>query len=109
MTRLQDIKGPGASRSSGPRVRSLSEWLFSSFVHDLRNPVATICAGTEILMNADVAPTEVKRVTANMHRAAGRMRDLLAEVSCLTYGKNSAAEICYIDEVIDAASEAAWE
>jgi signal transduction histidine kinase len=107
VTRLQDIKGPCASRSSGPRVRRLSEWLFTSVVHDLRNPLATICASAEILMSADAAPAQVKRVAANMHRAAGRMSDLLAEVSRLTYGKNSAAEICYIDQVIDAASEAA--
>jgi hypothetical protein len=73
VTLLQDIQGPGASRSRAPRVRSLSEsiassdWLSSSIVHDLRNPVATIYAGTEMLMNPDVAPTEVKRLATNMY------------------------------------------
>src|ERR1700682_6043747 len=97
----------------GPRVRRLWEsipnpdWLSSSIVHDLRNPVATIYAGAEMLMNADTAPTEVKRLAANVYRAARRMGELLAEVSCLTYGRKSAAEICDIREVIAAASEAA--
>jgi signal transduction histidine kinase len=113
VTRLQEIQGTGASRHRGPRVRSLSEsmassnWLSSSIAHDLRNPVATIYAATEMLMNADAGPTEVKRLAANMYRAAGRMRELLAEVSRLTYGNKSTAEICDIREVIAAASEAA--
>jgi len=38
-------------------------------------------------MSADAAPPEVKRLAGNLYRAAGRMRDLLAEVSCLSYGK----------------------
>jgi signal transduction histidine kinase len=96
---------------SDPRAQNLSEsmaslnWLSSSIVHDLRNPVATIYAGTEMLMHADAAPTEVKRLAANVYRAAGRMRDLLADVSCATFGKVSTAEI---REVIVAASDAAF-
>ena len=82
-------------------------WLSTSIVHDLRNPVATIYAGIEILMNVDAMPTEVKRLAANMYRAAGRMRELLAEVSCVMYGNRSIAERCEIHELIAAASEAA--
>lgn len=112
MTWLQD-QARGATDASGPRVQSPSksistlDRLSSSIVHDLRNPVATIYAGTEMLMNADAAPSEVKRLAANMYRAAGRMRELLAEVSCETCGNKSTAEMCEIGEVIAAASEAA--
>ncbi len=77
----------------------------ASIVHDLRNPVATIYVGAEMLMNVDAAPVLVKRLAANMHRAAGRVRELLAEVSSATFG--STVEICEIREVIAAASEAA--
>src|SRR5258706_7384157 len=91
-TELQAVTrlGPDASRSGDPRVRSQSEsmgnwdWLSNSIVHDLRNPVATIYAGAEMLMSADVAPAEIKRLAANVHRAAGRVRELLTEVSYLT-------------------------
>jgi K+-sensing histidine kinase KdpD len=98
---------------SDPRAGNTSEsmdslnWLSSGIVHDLRNPVATIYAGTEMLMNADTAPTEVKRLAANLYRAAGRMRDLLADVCCATFGNVSTTEICEIREVIVAASDAA--
>jgi signal transduction histidine kinase len=83
ISRLQDIEAHDASHSQHPRVQSVSEsmsvmdWLSTSIVHDLRNPVATIYAGTEVLMNVDPTPTEVKRLTANMYRAADRMRELL--------------------------------
>jgi signal transduction histidine kinase len=81
------------------------DWLSTSIVHDLRNPVATIYAGAEMLMNVDAAPTAVKRLAANMYRAAGRVREMLAEVSSAAYG--SVVEICEIREVIAAATEAA--
>jgi His Kinase A (phospho-acceptor) domain len=58
-------------------------WLSTSIVHDLKNPLGTISAGAEMLMELNLAPTEVKRLAANMHRAAGRMRELLADLGIL--------------------------
>lgn len=43
--------------------------------------LGTISAGAEMLMVLDLAPTEVKRLAANIRRAAGRMRDLLADLA----------------------------
>ena len=83
------------------------DWLSTSIVHDLRNPVATIYAGSEMLMNVGAMPAEVKRLAANMYRAAGRMQEMLAEVSCLTCGNRSITESCEIRELIAEASEAA--
>ena len=99
-------------RTQDPRPQSVSDsmsatdWLSTSIVHDLRNPVATIYAATEMLMDVDT-PIEVKRLAANMYRAAGRMRELLAEVTCVTCGNQSIAERCGIHDLIAAASEAA--
>jgi signal transduction histidine kinase len=113
MSRLQDIDAHDASHCQDRRAQSVSEsmsaidWLSTSIVHDLRNPVTTIYAGTEMLMNVDITPAEVKRLAANMNRAARRMRELLAEVSCVTSGNRSIAERCEIRELIAAASDAA--
>jgi signal transduction histidine kinase len=82
-------------------------WLSTSIFHDLRNPVGTIYAGAEILMNSDTTATQVKRLAANMYRAAGRMRELLTELNSVTCANRSTAEICNIGELIAAASEAA--
>ena len=56
-------------------------WLSASILHDLRNPLGTICVGAELLMDLDSTSTQVKRLAANMCRAAGRMRQLLADLA----------------------------
>jgi len=98
---------PLASRSEGwqKRISSIG-WLSTSIVHDLRNPLGTVCAGAEMLMELDLAPTQVKRLAANIHRAAGRMRELLADLASASCGNKSTFEICKIHDVIAAASEA---
>jgi signal transduction histidine kinase len=107
--RWQDIGIADAADPWRPRSESRSEvsWLSASILHDLRNPVGTIYAGAEMLMTVDSTPTQVKRLAANMHRAAGRMRELLTDLASATYGNRSTPEICNIREIIAAASEAA--
>jgi signal transduction histidine kinase len=92
---------------SGSESRSRAGWFSASILHDLRNPVGTIYAGAEMLMTLDTTPNQVKRLAANMHRAAGRMRELLTDLTSLTYGKRSTVEICDIREIIAAAWDAA--
>src|SRR6202795_1074411 len=101
---IADAADPWRARSES---RSEASWLSASILHDLRNPVGTIYAGAEMLMTLDTTPNQVKRVATNMHRAAGRMRELLTDLTSVTYGKGSTPEICDIREIIAAASEAA--
>ena len=107
--RWQDIGIADAADPWRPGSESRSEagWLSASILHDLRNPVGTIYAGAELLMTLDTTPNQVKRLAANMHRAASRMRELLTDLTSVTYGKGSRPEICDIRELIAAASEAA--
>jgi signal transduction histidine kinase len=93
-------------QSSGEGI-SMIAWLSTSIVHDLRNPLGTICAGAEMLMDLDSTPTQAKRLAANIYRAAGRMRELLADLTGVARGDRSTAEICDIREVIVAAADAA--
>jgi signal transduction histidine kinase len=101
---IADAAHPQRARSE---TRSEASWLSASILHDLRNPVGTIYAGAEMLMTLDTAPNQVKRLAANMHRAAGRMRELLTDLASATYGNRLTPEICDIREIIAAASEAA--
>jgi signal transduction histidine kinase len=82
-------------------------WLSASILHDLRNPLGTICAGAELLIDLDCTSTQVKRLAGNMARAAGRMRQLLAELASLARDNVSTPEICDIRQVIAGAAEAA--
>jgi signal transduction histidine kinase len=82
------------------------EWLSTSIVHDLRNPLGAIYAAAEMLIDLDPTPAQIKRLAANIYRAAGRMRELLADLNTVACGIRSAAELCDIGEVIAAASDA---
>jgi signal transduction histidine kinase len=81
-------------------------WLSTSIVHDLRNPLGTVFAGAEMLLELDLSPAQVKRLAANIHHAAGRMRELLADLASAGRGNRSTHEMCKISDVIAAASEA---
>jgi signal transduction histidine kinase len=95
-------------RSQNPReATSTIGWFSASILHDLRNPLTTICAGAELLMDVDYNSTEVKRLAARLCHAAGRMRQLLADLPSVTRDNVSTAEVCDLREVIAAASEAA--
>ena len=92
---------------SGQARTSSMDWLSTSIVHDLRNPLGTVFAGAEMLMQLDPASTQGKRLAANIYRAAGRIRELLADLAGASRGNKSTFEICEIRDVITAASQAA--
>jgi len=104
---------PALADQSQPQAQNLREnisaveWLSVSIVHDLRNPLGAICAAAEMLVGFDAGPTQVKRLASNIYRAAGRMRELLADLNSVSHGSRPTAEICDIGEVIAAASDAA--
>jgi signal transduction histidine kinase len=91
---------------SQPEGASAVEWLSTSIVHDLRNPLATIYAAAETLVDLHSAPIQVKRLAANIYDAADRMRKLLADLNGDLGGHPSRAEICNIRDIIAAACEA---
>jgi signal transduction histidine kinase len=97
---------PSRPESWQKRVTSIG-LLSTSIVHDLRNPLGTVFAGAEMLMRLDPASAQAKRLTANIYRAASRMRELLADLAAVNYGRKSTPEICEIRDVIAEASEAA--
>jgi signal transduction histidine kinase len=98
---------PQASRSETWQKRISTELLSASIVHDLRNPLGTVIAGAEMLVDLDLTPAQVKRLAANILRSAGRMRDLVADLVGASGGNKSTSETCNIHDVIAAASEVA--
>src|SRR5712691_2820097 len=86
----RDPSGVNKDRAHGGRsddtkvdaIRTISTgWRSASILHDLRNPLGTICAGAELLIELDSTSIQVKRLAANMARAAERMRRLLADLT----------------------------
>lgn len=80
--------------------------LASSIVHDLRNPLASIYGGAEMLVDGELSEEQTQRVGRNIYRSSRVIKDLLQELSEVSRGRVEAPEICALDEIAGAAVEA---
>ena len=80
--------------------------LSASIVHDLRNPLAAIYGGAEMLVDRDLPTGHVKRLAANIYQASRRIQDLLQDLLQVSRGKGRAPEMCRLREVASAAWDA---
>jgi signal transduction histidine kinase len=80
--------------------------LSTSIVHDLRNPLAAIYGGAEMLIDGALSAPQVQRLASNIYKSSRRMQQLLQELVDAGRGKSSGAEVCRLKEVVDAAYEA---
>ena len=62
--------------------------LSTSIVHDLRNPLAAIYGGAEMLVDSDLPPSQVKRLAQNIYRASRRIQELLQDLVNVSRGKH---------------------
>jgi len=76
--------------------------LSSSIVHDLRNPLAAVYGGAEMLVDSELTPPQVKRLAANIYRASRRIQELLQDLLNVSRGSARGAEICKLREVAEA-------
>jgi signal transduction histidine kinase len=77
--------------------------LSASIVHDLRNPLASIFGGSEMLVDGDLSRDQVRRLSLNIYRASRRVQALLQELSDVRRGQGHARETCRLREIIEAA------
>lgn len=77
--------------------------LSTSIIHDLRNPLAAIYGGAEMLVDTELSREQVRRLAANIYRSSRQVQDLLQELADVTEGRGHAREICRLREVIAAA------
>jgi signal transduction histidine kinase len=79
--------------------------LASSIVHDLRNPLASIYGGAEMVMDGQLSEAQLRRVAGNIYRSSRAINDLLQELVDVSRGRTQAPEVCRLSEVIAAASD----
>jgi signal transduction histidine kinase len=79
--------------------------LSTSIVHDLRNPLAAIYAGAEMLMDSNLPEEQTRRLARNIYRASRGIQDMLQQLLNAARGKSDASEMCSVRDVIGAA----WE
>ncbi len=81
----------------------------SSIVHDLRNPLAAIYGGAEMMVDTELSPSQVKRVAANIYKSSRRIQEMLQDLLQVTRGTRGAKELCSLAEVVAAAVESNQE
>ncbi|MGI8742822.1 MAG: ATP-binding protein [Bryobacteraceae bacterium] len=79
--------------------------LSTSIVHDLRNPLAAIYGGAEMLVDGELSGTQIQRLARNIYRSSRRVQELLQELIDVPRGKVRSPESCRLREVIEAAAE----
>jgi signal transduction histidine kinase len=79
--------------------------LSASIVHDLRNPLAAIYGGAEMLVDSDLSPEQVRRLASNIYRSSRQIQSLLHELSDVSAGRGHMREMCRLREVVAAACE----
>ena len=79
--------------------------LSTSIVHDLRNPLAAIYGGSEMLVDSDLPPEQVRRLAQNIYRSSRHVQELLSELTDVTRGRTQAPEPCDLNEIVAAASD----
>ena len=77
--------------------------LSTSIVHDLRNPLAAIYAGAEMLVDSNLPEEQTRRLARNIYRASRGIQDMLQQLLNVARGKSDASEMCSVREVIEAA------
>jgi signal transduction histidine kinase len=83
--------------------------LSSSIVHDLRNPLAAIYGGAEMLVDSELSEAQMKRLAGNIYRASRRMQGLLQDLLHVSRGKTASPEVARLREVASAAVESVRE
>lgn len=79
--------------------------LSSSIVHDLRNPLAAIYGGAEMMMDGDLNATQLQRLAGNIYRSSRAIKDMLQELVDVSRGSIQSPETCRLAEVVSAAVE----
>jgi signal transduction histidine kinase len=80
--------------------------LSSSIAHDLRNPLAAIYGGAEMMMDGNLTEAQMHRVAGNIYRSSRVINDLLQELLDVSRGRMQSPELCNLSEVVSAACEA---
>jgi signal transduction histidine kinase len=79
--------------------------LTGSIVHDLRNPLAAIYGGAEVLIDSDLPPAQAKRLAATIYRASRRIQEMLQDLVNISRGKTGKSERCKLCEIVSAARD----
>jgi|KBSMisStandDraft_5_1062788.scaffolds.fasta_scaffold06806_2 signal transduction histidine kinase len=79
--------------------------LSSSIVHDLRNPLAAIYGGAEMLVDAGLSTEQRDRIAVSIYRSSRRIQELLQELTDMSRAKAKRVESCRLVEIVQGARD----
>jgi signal transduction histidine kinase len=79
--------------------------LSASILHDLWNPVAAISGAAEMLVDKDLPPAQIKRLSGNIYRASQRIQEMLQDQLNVSRGESRRPEPSRLREIAEAACE----
>jgi signal transduction histidine kinase len=79
--------------------------LATSIVHDLRNPLATIYGGAEMLLYAQLPEAQIQRLAGNMFGASQQIQVLLQDLLDVGRGKTGEIQVCDLREIAGAVAD----
>ena len=74
--------------------------LASSIVHDLRNPLAAIYGGAEMMVDTELSPPQMKRLANNIYEASRRISSMLEDLLRVSKGKQAERENSDLSEIL---------
>jgi signal transduction histidine kinase len=74
--------------------------LSSSIVHDLRNPLAAIYGGAEMLVEAGLTPEQRQRLAGSIYAASRRIQELLKGLMDVSRAKRHPVEMCKLSDIV---------
>jgi signal transduction histidine kinase len=74
--------------------------LATSIVHDLRNPLAAIYGGAEMLVDSQLSPDQTQRLAGNMYRASLQVQELLEDLLDLGRGRAGQVKPCNLRDLV---------
>lgn len=98
----ESIRGAREELIRRERISTIGQ-LSSSIVHDLRNPLASIYGGAEMMVDGDLSPAQLQRIAGNIYRSSRVINEMLQELVDVSRGRIHPPEVCRLDEVVGAA------
>ena len=82
------------------RVNTLGR-IATAVVHDLRNPLAAIYSGAELLVDGSLPASHTERLASNIYRSSRQVLSLLDDLMGLGRGSKPPLETCRLAEIVD--------
>lgn len=98
-TMCSSLESARAELIQHERLTSVAR-LATIVVHDLRNPLASIYAGAEMLVDNELSPSQIKRLAHNMYHASRGVLEILQELLSAARNKKPEPELWSLYDVV---------